>query len=96
MAGRTGICERKVVSDNQGRAPFRYNTLTHEWEPIPKMNTSRAWHAVAVVDKRIYVMGGFDGTNRLRSVECYDPDTQEWTFISQMKRERAGCGAAAL
>ncbi len=74
----------------------RYNTLTHEWESIPNMNTTRAWPAVSVVDKRIYVMGGFDGSNRLRSVECYDPDTQKWTFINQMQTNRAGCGAAVL
>ena len=79
------------------RIPYcRYNTLTHEWQTITPMNTLRAWPAVAVIDKRIYVMGGFDGSNRLRSVESYDPDRDEWTYINNMQTNRAGCGAAVL
>lgn len=60
------------------------------------MNSARAWPAVAVIDKKIYVMGGFDGTNRLRSVEVYDPETDQWSFLHNMKVSRAGCAAAVL
>jgi N-acetylneuraminic acid mutarotase len=60
------------------------------------MNTPRAWPATAVVDNKIYAMGGFDGSNRLRSVEIYDPDTDVWTYMSNMSVCRAGCGSAVL
>lgn len=60
------------------------------------MNTPRAWPGVAKFEGRIYVIGGFDGSNRLRSVEVYDPETNKWTYISSMLVGRAGCGAAAI
>ena len=59
------------------------------------MNTARAWPAVAIFDNKIFVMGGFDGSNRLRSVEVYDPHTDSWTFVSNMNMARAG-GAATV
>ena len=76
--------------------PFRYNTWTHQWTSIASMNTPRAWAASAVVDNKVYILGGFDGSNRLRSVERYDPEMDSWTFISNMNINRAGCGAAVL
>lgn len=60
------------------------------------MNTQRAWPGVAILDNNIYVIGGFDGINRLRSVEVYNPDQDSWTFISGMNICRAGCAAAVL
>ena len=48
------------------------------------MNTQRAWPGVAILDNNIYVMGGFDGINRLQSVEVYNVDQDSWTFIAPM------------
>jgi N-acetylneuraminic acid mutarotase len=50
------------------------------------MNTSRTSlspHS-AVVNGKIYVIGGFDGTAGLSSVEEYDPITDTWTFKAPM------------
>lgn len=60
------------------------------------MNRPRAWPGAAVFDGRIYILGGFDGTNRLRSAEVYDIDVDRWVFISNMIVNRAGCGAAVV
>ena len=59
------------------------------------MNTPRGWPAYVVINKKIYVMGGFDGSHRLRSIEVYDPELDTWTFLSHMNVSRAG-GAAAV
>ncbi|XP_036358022.1 kelch-like protein 5 [Octopus sinensis] len=74
----------------------RYNTVTRQWNNIASMNTSRAWPGVTVFDGRIYVLGGFDGSCRLRTAEMYDPDTDQWTYISSMIIPRAGCSAAVV
>lgn len=74
----------------------RFNTMTNQWTTISSMNTPRAWPGVAVFDGRVYVIGGFDGSSRLRSVEVYDFDSDRWTFISNMIVSRAGCGAAVV
>lgn len=60
------------------------------------MNRTRAWPAVAVFDNKIYVMGGYDGHTRLRTVEMYDPESNEWSYVSSMNVGRAGCGAAVV
>lgn len=70
--------------------------MTNQWTTISSMNTPRAWPGVAVFDGRVYVIGGFDGSSRLRSVEVYDFDSDRWTFISNMIVSRAGCGAAVV
>lgn len=73
-----------------------YNTWTHQWTAVAQMNTQRAWPGVAILDNSIYIIGGFDGINRLRSVEVYNPDQDTWAFISGMNICRAGCSAAVL
>ena len=60
------------------------------------MNTPRAWPAAAVFDNRIFVMGGFDGFNRLRNAEVFDPENDQWTYCSNMNISRAGSGAAVV
>ena len=58
------------------------------------LNTPRAWPCGLIMDNKIYVIGGYNGSNRLRSAEFYDPDGDTWTFISNMNCRRAGCAAA--
>ena len=40
--------------------------------------------------------GGFDGTTRHTSVECYDPTIDRWTLVSEMQAPREGAGLANL
>jgi N-acetylneuraminic acid mutarotase len=75
---------------------FRYNTWTKQWSSVAPMNSARAWPSVAVADNRIYVMGGFDGSNRLRSVEVFNPEEDSWTFVASLNMCRAGSGATVL
>lgn len=60
------------------------------------MQKPRAWAGVAVFDNKIYVCGGFDGQHRLNDAEVYDPDMDQWTYISSMIIPRAGCAAAVV
>lgn len=48
------------------------------------------------LDRLLYAIGGFDGTERLSSVECYHPENDEWTMVSSMKCSRSGAGVASL
>lgn len=38
--------------------------------------------------------GGYDGNDFLSSVECYDPDSNIWTEITNMTCGRSGHGVA--
>lgn len=50
---------------------------------------------VAVVNRIMYAIGGFDGVIRHSSAERYHPERNEWTYIKPMKIGRSGAGVAA-
>lgn len=60
------------------------------------MRSKRLAVGVAVVNRLLYAIGGFDGENRLNSVECYHPENNEWTDMPTMKFPRSGAGVAVL
>lgn len=47
---------------------------------------------VTVVNRLLYAIGGFDGKNRLQSVERYNPDEDSWTYVAEMSTPRSGAG----
>lgn len=47
---------------------------------------------VAVVNRLLFAIGGYDGHERHKSAECYHPENNEWTMIAPMKVRRSGAG----
>ena len=45
---------------------------------------------VAVLEGKLYSVGGRDGSSCLSSVEVYDPHTDKWTMASPMLKRRGG------
>jgi kelch-like protein 10 len=45
---------------------------------------------------KIYVTGGEGGDISGRSAEMYDPETNQWTFISRMLSTRSGHSCIAF
>ena len=43
----------------------------------------------------LYAIGGFDGVSPLKSVEQYNPLTDQWTSLPSMTTKRFGLGACA-
>lgn len=44
----------------------------------------------------VYAVGGFNGSLRIRTVDCYDPMMDRWTSVSSMQDRRSTLGAAVL
>lgn len=40
----------------------------------------------------IFFAGGYDGNDFLSTVECFDPDKNEWTEVTNMTCGRSGHG----
>ena len=59
------------------------------------MAEARSVHGVAVLDGKLYAVGGYDG-GRLSSVERYDPGTDAWEAVAPLTLARFGAGVAAL
>ena len=63
------------------------------WTTMEPMPTARAWVGVAVIDGRIYVIGGsYDSFG----VEEYDPVTNSWTTKTPMPTPRIFFGIAVV
>jgi len=62
-----------------------YDPATDTWTKKADMPTARAQPAIAVVDGKVYVIGGYGEDNRILSaVEAYDPATDTWTKKADM------------
>lgn len=60
------------------------------------MHSKRLGVGVAVVNRLLYAIGGFNGNERLSSMECYHPENNAWTILPSMETGRSGAGVAAL
>ena len=60
------------------------------------MKKKRRYLCCVALGSKLYAIGGYDGTGRLSSVECYDVITQEWTPSASMIHRRGLAGAAVL
>jgi len=67
-----------------------------QWAAISTMLSPRAWSGVGILGNHLFVVGGFDGVNRLSSVEMYNAETNRWKHVANMSFARAGCGVAVL
>ncbi len=54
------------------------------------MSEIRSDSGSASLDGKVYVAGGFSGTKILKSVECFDLETVEWTYMPNMITRRSG------
>lgn len=62
------------------------------------MSVPRSSVGVGVLGRRLYAVGGYDGSSRrcLSSVECYNPLTNQWSAIADMNHRRSGPAVADL
>jgi kelch-like protein 10 len=51
-------------------------------------HSPRAYHGVCALENLIYMVGGFDGSDCLSTVRCYNPITQEWQDKACMYHSR--------
>ncbi|MFQ6124976.1 MAG: kelch repeat-containing protein [Candidatus Heimdallarchaeota archaeon] len=66
------------------------------WHPRAPMPTPRADLAVAVVNERVYAIGGFNGIQNLATMEEYDPATDTWRSRAPMPTARGWLAATAV
>lgn len=52
--------------------------------------------AACLFGDRLITVGGYDGSQYLRNVEQYDPNTNEWTALAPLLTGRAGACIVAV
>ena len=60
------------------------------------MPVRRCRCGVAVVRGRVYAVGGFNGSLRVRTVDVYDPIKDMWSTAPNMEARRSTLGVAVL
>jgi N-acetylneuraminic acid mutarotase len=71
-----------------------YGMNENSWTPKEPMPTARGGLGVAVVNGKIYAIGGFDGNKQLAVNEEYNPVTDTWTTKTSMPTARSGFAVA--
>lgn len=90
LGGKTDELTRGVTSPNA----WRYDVDAREWDRLPALPTSRGSAATAVVDDRIYVIGGYNLNMPTDAVESFDPRTETWREHAPMPTPRDHVDAA--
>lgn len=75
---------------------FSFDPEDDKWTLVESMHYKRLGVGVAVVNRLLYAIGGFDGNERLTTIERYHPENNAWTIIPSMSIGRSGAGVVAL
>lgn len=64
--------------------PF-FSLYEKQWKPVAPLKTQRQQLCVCEVGGMIYAIAGTDGINRMKSVEVFSLDTNEWTDTTPLQ-----------
>ncbi|RDD45019.1 Influenza virus NS1A-binding protein-like protein A [Trichoplax sp. H2] len=67
-----------------------------QWKILNKMCQPRTFPAAATWHDYIIVAGGFDGVQKLDTVEWYDIRTNKWKLLTKMPSRRDNCQAKVI
>lgn len=74
-----------------------YDPQTNRWRVLAPMRYARMYCSVAVLDGKLYAVGGLDGATTLDVVEVYDPRRNAWAEAApKLDRRVCGCGLAVM
>lgn len=61
-----------------------YNPLENKWSLASSMKTLRSRVGVAVLNGKLYAIGGYNGVERLDTVEVFDPAEAKWRAVAPL------------
>lgn len=71
-----------------------YNPTTNAWTTKAPMPTPLSNIAAGVINNKIYVPGGYDGTTDSAALQIYDPALNSWTTAAPLPVARSGPAVA--
>jgi N-acetylneuraminic acid mutarotase len=66
------------------------------WQALPILPTPRGFMGAAVMDGRVYLVGGYDGQREYATCDWFDLEAQIYGVCPSMSSPRGGVGAAAV
>mmetsp|Transcript_60231 Transcript_60231/g.107345 ORF Transcript_60231/g.107345 Transcript_60231/m.107345 type:complete len:457 (+) Transcript_60231:48-1418(+) len=74
----------------------RFSPWTGTWEALPTMTQRREGASAGILEGKLYICGGFNGTSTLNSVERLDAVNSRWDDMPPMQIAREGASAGVL
>jgi len=93
LGGKIHIPGGRLASGEVTNILEIYNPRTDEWERGTEMPIGISAYAMASFEGKLYLFGGWGGSNYLSSVFEYNPITNSWSELTNMRTERAYAGA---
>lgn len=73
-----------------------YNPQTNRWSIVPSMSTPRSYFGIEVVDDQLFVVGGYNGSTTMLSMERYDEEAGMWYGASSTDMPCSGLSCCVL
>lgn len=73
-----------------------YHPENDEWTMVAPMQSNRSGAGVASLGQYIYVVGGYDGTGQLNTVDRYDTENDCWKFVCSVSIARSALSVTVL
>ncbi len=86
----------RLASGGPTRLMEVYNLRLGRWETRASLPVALSAYALAAVDGRLYLFGGWDGQKIVASVYAYDPESDAWQAGTAMSSPREFAAAVAL
>ena len=81
MGGKIYVTGGAVGPGTSANSAYVYDPQPDVWTQLASMGTARRDHASAAVGGKLYVFGGYGGSDnsgRLSTAEIYDPASGSW------------------
>jgi hypothetical protein len=88
----------KDFDDRVLRSVHRFDPVANLWSTVPPMSVARSGLRVFVLGGSMHVVGGYNGENRLASMERYCVASDRWSGVrgGELGRARSALGAAVM
>ena len=73
-----------------------FDPQTNAWTALAPTSTVRDGAAMAAVQGKLYVAGGFAAGSTIATAEAFDPQQNRWEAVAPMAQARYVCGAGAI
>ncbi|MBN3290913.1 KLH13 protein, partial [Polypterus senegalus] len=69
---------------------YRYDAHFNKWLQVASLNEKRTFFHLSALKGKLYAAGGRNSTGEIASVECYNLQKNEWTFVCPMSEPHYG------
>jgi DNA-binding CsgD family transcriptional regulator/N-acetylneuraminic acid mutarotase len=86
----------RLANGNPTQVLEVYDLRLARWQSLAPLPAALSAYALAAVDGRLYLFGGWDGQQIVDTVYAYDPESNAWQLGTAMSSRRAFAAAVAL